>query len=90
LSSTPPAQHFRDLEEVRQTSGSPPHSITYGTLLATISRRAERLVARELVGEALAGRRIGAAVQAREVAVARELPGDEERRREAVDAKGHR
>ena len=53
------------------------------------SASAHRFVGVELVGQALARRRLGAAVQAAEVAVAGELPGHEQRPAQAVDATRH-
>ena len=43
----------------------------------------------QLVRQPLSGRRLGAAMQAAEVAVARDLPRDEQRRLETVDAVHH-
>src|SRR5690242_1047425 len=61
------------------------HHVRYA-LRGDIPGESDRLGRVELVGQPLAGRRVGAAMQAREVAVARELPADQERSGELVDA----
>ncbi|HYM47485.1 MAG TPA: hypothetical protein VES91_03320 [Burkholderiaceae bacterium] len=54
-----------------------------------LARDFKRLVCIEFSGQPLSGRRLGAAVKAREIAVARELPCDEQRRPKTVDAIRH-
>ena len=60
--------------------------MTYGTPLpGDLVGYAQRLVCVELVVELLPRRRFGTAMQAAEIAIPRQLPGDEQRRAELID-----
>jgi hypothetical protein len=80
------AERLGDVEEVRHDERLAAAEHRVGHLARDDVRRdAQRFARVELVAQRLARRRPGAAMHAREVAVARELPRDEQRRAERVD-----
>src|SRR4029453_9398745 len=78
-SGTP--ERFGDLEEMRDDEWLAPAEDHVGDRIpGDLVGHAQRFACVELVGQPLAGRRVGTAMQAAEIAISRQLPRDEQRR----------
>ena len=84
------AQRFGKRQEMRhhQRLAAAQHHVR-NLVAGDIGRDPHGLLDVQFIGQALAGSRIGAAMQASKVAIARDLPGNEQRRPQAVDPVRH-